>query len=80
MYILIGQALDESTRAAALDDQALLDQLVHGLLNGNAADTVLFTHFALKSQLLTGLINPGLYLRAQIIGYFLIFYHNTHSL
>lgn len=80
MYVLVREALDESARAAPLDDEAFLDELVDSLLNRDAADTILLTHLALQSQLLPRLINARLYLAAQFIRYFLIFDHKTTPL
>lgn len=79
MHIFIGETLDKRPRTAPLDHQPFLDQLVHGLLDGDAADAVLLTHLTLECKLLSRFIDARLNLRAQFICYFLIFNHNTHS-
>ena len=79
MDILTSQALDERARAAPLDDKAILDELVNSLLDRNAADAVLLTHLALQRKLFPCLIDTLLNLIAQLICYFLVFYHNTYS-
>ena len=71
--VLVFERLDERARAAALDDEPLLDELVDGALDRNAADIILLAHFFFERELLAWRIDTVHDILTKFICYRFVF-------